>query len=338
MSPEPKTPEAGAIPVTVLTGFLGSGKTTLLNRVLGAADGRKYAVIVNEFGEIGIDADLLVEADEEFIEMNNGCVCCTVRGDLVRTLHQLLVSGKHFDAIIIETTGLADPGPVAQTFFMDRSLDGRVRLDSVVALADAHHIGAQLDAYEEAVEQIAFADLIVLNKIDTVDENALERTQARLRTLNPHAPVRRSERGRVPLSEIFDRHGFDLDRILADDPGFLASEEDHGVSDHHGHHHTPIDSVSFNFGTPFDLDKVDNWLQTLLAEKGRDILRAKGILHIAGEKRRLVFHAVHMMLEADYSGSWAADAKPVSKLVFIGRNLDKNALAHGLNQCTMADA
>jgi G3E family GTPase len=341
------------IPVTVLTGYLGAGKTTLLNRILSEDHGKRYAVIVNEFGEIGIDNDLIVGADEEVFEMNNGCVCCTVRGDLIRVLQGLMKrqasASRGFDAIIVETTGLADPGPVAQTFFVDDDVKARTRLDSVTTVVDAKHVGQRLADSREAREQIAFADQIVLNKTDLVSEAELAQTEARLRRLNPLAKIHRAERSNVPLDAILGRGGFDLARIVELEPEFLnpahgepghvhGEDCDHDHHDHgHEHHdHThddDIKGVALIANKPLDANRVSRWLNELLAVKGPDILRAKGILDVAGEERRLVFQAVHMILEGDFQRPWTAKDTRESRMVFIGRDLDEAALREGFLAC-----
>ena len=319
------------IPVTVLTGYLGAGKTTLLNRILAADHGRRYAVIVNEFGAIGIDHDLIVAADEELFEMSNGCVCCTVRGDLIRTLHALLArnagSPRPFDAILVETTGLADPGPVAQTFFVDDFAQARTMLDSVTTVVDARHIRARLADSREAGEQVAFADQIVLNKTDLVGADELADIEARLRALNPLAPIHRAQRANVALDDVLGRGGFDLDRITALEPGFL----DGAAHDHD--HDTDIRSVALTAERPMDGDKVSRWLADLCATRGQDILRAKGIVDVAGEDRRLVFQAVHMLLDGDLQRAWRAGETRHSRAVFIGRHLDAAALRAQFEAC-----
>lgn len=330
------------IPVTVLTGYLGAGKTTLLNRILSEDHGRRYAVIVNEFGEAGIDGDLVLKTDEDLFEMNNGCVCCTVRGDLIRTLHGLLSRRGGFDAIVIETTGLADPGPVAQTFFVDGTLQARVCLDSVTTLVDARHIVARLADSREAAEQIAFADQIVLNKTDLVSGGELGAIEARLRVLNPLAPIHRAERANVELDAVLGRGGFDLDRIVDLEPDFLAPP--HGEPGHahdancaHDHaHDASIASVSLRSDRPMDAGRIGAWLEDLMAARGQDILRAKGIIHVGGDERRLVFQAVHMMLEGDFQRDWDAGEERCSRLVFIGRNLDAAGLRAGFESCAVA--
>ena len=335
-------------PVTVLTGYLGAGKTTLLNRILSEDHGKRYAVIVNEFGEIGIDNDLIVGSDEEVYEMNNGCVCCTVRGDLIRVVSGLMKrqgSGKGFDAIVIETTGLADPAPVAQTFFMDDDVRAKTKLDSVTTVVDARHVLLRLEDSKEAREQVAFADQIVLNKTDLVDEAELRHVETVLRRLNPLAPIHRATRSNVPLDTVLGRGGFDLDRILELEPEFLNPphgeaghvhdedcEHDH---DHHDHGHVldDIKGVSLRLDRPIDGEKVTRWLNETLQAQGPDILRAKGILDVKGEERRLVFQAVHMLLEGDFQRAWREDEPRYSRMVFIGRNLDEAALRRGFEAC-----
>ena len=345
------------IPVTVLTGYLGAGKTTLLNRILSEDHGQRYAVIVNEFGEIGIDGELVVGADEEVFEMNNGCVCCTVRGDLIRVLHGLMKrqasATRGFDAIIIETTGLADPGPVAQTFFVDEEVKGKARLDSVTTVVDAKHVLLSLSESREAREQIAFADQIVLNKTDLASEDELRIIEARLRRLNPLAMIHRAVRSQVELSAVLGRGGFDLQRIIALEPQFLnpahgeaghvhGDDCDHQGHDHHGHDHhghgerlhdDDIKGVSLRLEKPVDGVRMTRWLNELLAAQGPDILRAKGIINVAGEPRRLVFQAVHMMLEGDLQRPWGEGEARESRMVFIGRNLDEAKLRAGFEAC-----
>jgi G3E family GTPase len=331
-------PDEERIPVTVLTGYLGAGKTTLLNRILSEDHGRRYAVKVNEFGEIGIDGELVLNSSEELFEMNNGCICCTVRGDLVRTLHSLLAKAGELDAIVVETTGLADPAPVAQTFLVDRTLQARAMLDSVTTLVDARHIGARLADSREAAEQIAFADVIVLNKTDLVGDEELEQIEERLRALNPHAPIHRAERADIALDKVLGRGGFDLDRIDAPDAG-ACSEPGHVHDEHcgHGHHHHEHDgdihSVSLSSETPMVASRIGDWLEKLLTEQGQDILRAKGVIDIEGDDRRLVFQAVHMMLEGDFQRPWAEGERRRSRLVFIGRKLNREALQAGFDAC-----
>ncbi len=339
------------IPVTVLTGYLGAGKTTLLNRILSEDHGKRYAVIVNEFGEIGIDGQLVVGADEEVFEMNNGCVCCTVRGDLIRVVQGLMKrqasAGRGFDAIVVETTGLADPGPVAQTFFVDADVRSRTKLDSVTTVVDAKHVMATLDDSREAREQIAFADQIVLNKTDLVSDGELIDVEARLRRLNPLAPIHRAQRSNVPLETVLGRGGFDLERITALEPEFLNPahgeeghvhdedcDHDHEGHEHHDHvHDDGIKGVSLVATRPLDANKVSRWLNELLQTRGPDILRAKGIIDVAGEERRLVFQAVHMILEGDFQRPWSEKDTRESRMVFICRDLDEAVLRAGFEGC-----
>jgi len=348
-------------PVTVLTGYLGAGKTTLLNRILSEDHGKKYAVIVNEFGEVGIDNDLIVGADEEVFEMNNGCVCCTVRGDLIRVLSGLMKRKGGFDGIIVETTGLADPAPVAQTFFVDDDVRARTELDSVTTVVDAKHLPLRLKDSKEAAEQIAFADQIILNKTDLVSEADLAEVEKAIRTLNPMAPIRRAQRSNVPLDAILGRHAFDLARVTELQPDFLNPahgeaghvhdehcdhehhhhDHDHDHDHDHGHIHdhvaeSGISSISLTSDKPIDGNKVTAWLNNVLQTQGVDILRAKGILDVKGEERRLVFQAVHMILEGDFQGPWKASDNRYSRLVFIGRNLDEAGLRAGFESCIAA--
>jgi G3E family GTPase len=347
-------------PVTVLTGYLGAGKTTLLNRILSEDHGRRYAVIVNEFGEVGIDNDLIVGADEEVFEMNNGCVCCTVRGDLIRVLSGLMKRKGGFDAIIVETTGLADPGPVAQTFFVDEDVRAKTELDSVTTVVDAKHLLLRLKDSREAVEQVAFADQIILNKTDLVTEAELAEVERAIRRLNPIVPIRRAQRSNVPLETILGQHAFDLARITDLKPQFLNPahgedghvhdehcDHDHGHDHHHhdhDHHHhahdhvaeSGIASVSLTARRPIDGQRVTAWLNNVLQTQGADILRAKGILDVKGEDRRLVFQAVHMILEGDFQGEWKSTDDRYSRLVFIGRDLNEAALRAGFENCIAA--
>jgi G3E family GTPase len=330
------------IPVTVLTGYLGAGKTTLLNRILSEPHGKKYAVIVNEFGEIGIDNDLVVGADEEVFEMNNGCVCCTVRGDLIRIIDGLMKRKGKFDAIIVETTGLADPAPVAQTFFVDQDVSERTRLDAVVTVADAKWLTQRLKDAPEAKNQIAFADVIVLNKTDLVSEDELKEVEERIRAINPYAIVHRAQRSQVPLEAVLGRNAFDLERILEIEPAFLEEgdghDHDHGHGHHHHgglHHHHDEDVQSIAFRIPGDVDpnRFMPWINDLTQREGPKILRSKGILAFKGEPRRFVFQGVHMILDGDLQRDWKPGEKRESKVVFIGRDLDTEAIRRGFEAC-----
>ncbi len=332
------------IPVTVLTGDLGAGKTTLLNRILSDAHGRRYAVLVNEFGEIGIDNDLIVGAGQGLFELANGCVCCSVRGDLVRTLHGLLASRPAIDAILVETTGLADPTPVAQTFLDDDILQVETELDSVTTVVDAKHILARLTDSREAAAQVAFADHIVLNKTDLVSAEALSAIEARLGALNPMASIRRAQRCDVDPATILDHGGFTLERIAALTHGATASAScpDHHLPGHlghpHDHHHDHgITSVSLSTPAPIDADRFTRWLNELVADRGVDILRAKGIVAIAGDDRRLVLQVVQSLLEGDFQRPWLSDEPRLSRLIFIGRRLDAAELERGLMACAVAE-
>jgi G3E family GTPase len=325
------------IPVTVLTGYLGAGKTTLLNKILSDPKGKRYAVIVNEFGEIGIDNDLIIDADEEIFELNNGCVCCSVRGDLIRILATLFKRRTSFDGIIIETTGLADPAPVAQTFFADDDVRHRAKLDAIVTVVDAVHVLARLEDSQEAVEQIAFADVIVLNKSGDVSADQLRAVQVAIKSINKLAPIKLANRCDIELDTILDLGAFSLDRALNLDPHFLpepkASHDgghDHGHHHHHDHepHYAGIDAIALKADSPLDEAKFDAWLSELVGLRGGDILRLKGILEFSGDDRRYIIQGVHMMLEGDYQGQWPKDLVRQSRFVVIGRNLDSVGVRH----------
>jgi G3E family GTPase len=313
------------IPVTVLTGYLGAGKTTLLNRILTEPHGKKFAVIVNEFGEVGIDADLVVNADEEVFEMNNGCVCCTVRGDLIRIIDGLLRKRGRFDGILVETTGLADPAPVAQTFFMDDNVGDKAALDAVIAVADAKWLKDRLKDAPEARNQIAFADVILLNKADLVSPEDLRDVELRIRAINPYARVHRTTRCDVAIDRVLGQGAFDLDRILALEPEFLSA-------DLHTHDED-VQALSFAIDRPLDPEKFFPWMQQLVATQGPNILRSKGILAFKDDPQRFVFQGVHMVLDGDHQRDWRPEEKRESRLVFIGRELDAAALRQGFEAC-----
>ena len=334
------------IPVTVLTGYLGAGKTTLLNRILSEPHGRRYAVIVNEFGEIGIDNELVVGADEEVFEMNNGCICCTVRGDLIRIIEGLMKRKGTFDAIIVETTGLADPAPVAQTFFVDPDVQNLARLDAVVTVADAKWLAARLRDAPEAKNQIAFADVIVLNKTDLVSPAELREVEARIRAINPYAKLHRAQRCDVAIADLLERKAFDLDRIMEIEPEFLhVDDHDHDHADHdHDHHHAHGDglkhyhdehmqSISLRLDGDVDPDKFMPWITELTQTQGPNILRCKGIVAFSGEPRRFVFQGVHMMLDGEPQREWRPEETRDSKVVFIGRDLKEEDIRKGFLAC-----
>ena len=335
------------IPVTVLTGYLGAGKTTLLNRILSEPHGQKFAVIVNEFGEIGIDNDLVVGADEEVFEMNNGCICCTVRGDLIRIIDGLMRRKGKFDAIIVETTGLADPAPVAQTFFVDENVGKKAKLDAVVTVADAKYLKDRLRDAPEAKNQIAFADVILINKTDLVSEHDLREVEARIRGINPYAKLHRTERCAIPLAEVLGRNAFDLDRILDIEPAFLEAgddhdhhhDHDHGHDHHHDHgglkhyHDEDMQSFSIKTETPLNPDKFFPWIQNLVAQEGQKILRCKGILSFKDDPERFVFQGVHMILDGDHQRPWQDGETRLSRAVFIGRDMPEEMIRKGFAEC-----
>lgn len=317
------------IPVTVVTGYLGAGKTTLINHLLRQEGVGKLAVIVNEFGEVGLDGALIESGEEELFELSSGCICCVVRGDLIRTLRSLTEGRPDLDGIVIETTGLANPGPVIQTFFADQLLAARLELDAVVTVADALHLPAQLEASEDAVDQLALASVILLNKSDdAADVAAIE---ARIRALNPFAPIHRITRGRAAPALFIGTHGFELERV----PERLAALPPEDLDHHHHHHHGAdgISSVTVSTDRPLDAARLESWLTDYLSVHGPSILRTKGIVHAAGEHRKLVIQAVHMLLEGDLTSPWEGPGPHRSHMVFIGRNLDETALREGVLAC-----
>ncbi|MGQ2906237.1 MAG: CobW family GTP-binding protein [Neoaquamicrobium sediminum] len=313
-------------PVTVLTGYLGAGKTTLLNRILSEQHGKKYAVIVNEFGEVGIDNDLIVDADEEVFEMNNGCICCTVRGDLIRIIDSLMRRRDRFDAILVETTGLADPAPVAQTFFVDEDVRSKTKLDAIVTVVDAKHLLGEIDHAHEAQEQLAFADIVILNKTDLVTAEELKGVEARIRKINPTAAIKHSTRCDVPLDQVLDRGAFDLDRVLEIEPDFLEGHHDHDHDEH-------VTSFSLVTHEPLDAQKFLHWVQQTTQHFGIDMLRMKGILAFKDDDERFVVQAVHMLLDGAHQRPWREDEKRISRLVFIGRGLPRDIIEAGFMKC-----
>jgi len=331
------------IPVTVLTGYLGAGKTTLLNRILSEPHGKKYAVIVNEFGEIGIDNDLVVGVDEEVFEMNNGCICCTVRGDLIRIIDGLLKRKGQFDGILVETTGLADPAPVAQTFFLDDTVSKHTALDAVVTVADAKWLKDRLKDAPEAKNQVGFADIILLNKIDLVSSGELRDIELRIRAINPYAKIHRTRRCDVAIKSLLGQGAFDLQRILEIEPEFLEGDHHHEHDrghDHYRHngglknyHDEEMQSLSIRSDKPLDPERFLPWINELVATEGPKILRCKGILSFKSDPQRFVLQGVHMVLDGNHQRDWKPDEKRESRLVFIGRELDAKAIENGFLAC-----
>ncbi|MGZ5202344.1 MAG: CobW family GTP-binding protein [Telluria sp.] len=343
------------IPTTILTGFLGAGKTTLLNRILREQHGLRIAVIENEFGQENIDNEILVqESSEQIVEMNNGCICCTIRGDLVVALSNLAekrAAGElDFDHVVIETTGLANPGPVAQTFFVDEAVGSAFLLDAIVTVVDARHGMQQLDEHEVAQRQVGFADKILLSKLDLVSAGELDELKARIRRINPRAPISTSDFGSAPISEVLDLRGFNLNDKLEIDPAFLADEEEHEHEHgpdcghghahdehcghhHHAHHSDDIAAFVFKSERPFDALRLDEFLGGLVNVFGPRMLRYKGVLYMEGAERKVVFQGVHQMMGSDLGAKWGDDEARGSKMVFIGKNLPKDVFIHGLEQC-----
>ena len=344
------------VPATILTGFLGAGKTTLLNRILREPHGHRIAVIENEFGEENIDNEILVqESNEQIVEMSNGCICCTIRGDLVlalSTLAQKRNAGElSFDHVVIETTGLANPGPVAQTFFMDDEVASHFMLDAVITVVDARHAMQQLDEHEEAQRQVGFADRLLLSKTDLVNAGDVEALTARLKRINPRAPVKKVDFGQLPISDFLDLRGFNLNDKIEIDPDFLAEEEhdhehhecgahcghDHAHEHHHGHKHSShaddIAAFVFRSERPFDTARLDEFLGSIVQVFGPRMLRYKGVLWMEGADRKVVFQGVHQMMGTDIGAKWADGEARGSKMVFIGKNLPEETFIRGLEQC-----
>ncbi|HJV87243.1 MAG TPA: GTP-binding protein [Noviherbaspirillum sp.] len=344
------------VPATILTGFLGAGKTTLLNRILREPHGHKIAVIENEFGQENIDNEILVqESNEQIVEMSNGCVCCTVRGDLILALGALAqkrdAGELSFDHIVIETTGLANPGPVAQTFFMDDEVASHYMLDAIITVVDARHAMQQLDEHEEAQRQVGFADKLLLSKTDLVSSDEVDTLVARLKRINPRAPVSKADFGQVPIGEVFDLRGFNLNDKLEIDPDFLAAEEhehghhecgehcghEHGHHEHHDHHHSrhsdDIAAFVFRSDRPFDTARLDEFLGGLVQVFGPRMMRYKGVLWMDGADRKVLFQGVHQMMGTDIGAKWPEDEPRGSKMVFIGKNLPAETFIRGLEQC-----
>jgi G3E family GTPase len=342
----------GLIPATILTGFLGSGKTTLLKRVLSESHGQKIAVIENEFGSENIDNDILVQdSREEIIQLNNGCVCCSIREDLRTTLSDLAEKKRKgeldFDRVVIETTGLADPGPVAQTFFMDDEIAESYLLDSILTLVDAKHADGQLDTRQEARRQVGFADQIFISKSDLVPQDEVEALVHRLKHMNPRAPQRQVHFGEVPIAEVFDLRGFNLNAKLDIDPEFLSADGGHEHHDHdhdhehgehcdHPHHHHHDDDVKsfvFHADRPLNPAKLEDFLGAIVQVYGPKMLRYKGVLHMQGSERKVIFQGVHQLMGSDLGPKWAPGEKKASKMVFIGIDLPREILLQGLEQC-----
>jgi G3E family GTPase len=325
------TPETnGLIPVTILTGFLGAGKTTLLNRILTEQHGEKIAVIENEFGESGIDNDILVkDKDEQIVEMNNGCICCSVRGDLVRILGDLGKKRKRgelrFDRVIIETTGLANPGPVAQTFFMDEAIHDQYLLDAVVTVVDAKHADKQLDEHDEARRQVGFADRILMSKTDLVDDAKVEALTKRLRQMNPRAHQKKVHFGEADIKDLLDIRGFNLNAALELDPDFLTS-------DYH-EHDDEVTSFVWKDPRPMQMEKIETFLSLMVQNYGEDLLRYKGVLNVQGEPRRMIFQGVHMLMGGTPGKPWEAGEARESVMVFIGRKIPRRLFEEGLAYC-----
>jgi G3E family GTPase len=323
------------LPVTVITGYLGSGKTTLVNHILTANHGKRIAVIENEFGEVGIDDALVIDAEEEIFEMNNGCICCTVRGDLIRILGNLMKRKDKFDYILVETTGLADPAPVAQTFFVDDEVRSQLKLDAIVTVVDAKHLIQHLDdekeegVENEAIEQLAFADRVLLNKVDLVTDVERKEVIRRIRLINANAEIIPTTMSHVDLDRVLGVGAFDLSKVLEMEPEFLLDSEHQ--------HDQSITSVGIDCEGEVSVQKINEWLGWLLGERGTDIFRMKGILNMWGDNRRFVFQGVHMLFDGNPGQPWAEGEVRRNRMVFIGRNLDRKELQERFNSCLVTE-
>jgi G3E family GTPase len=312
------------IPATVLTGYLGSGKTTILNHMLAGQHGKRIAIIINEFGEVGIDGQLVVRSEEDVLELSNGCICCTIRGDLIRTVDSLLSNDRSFDHLVIETTGLADPAPIIQSFVLEQTLSGRLELDAIVTVVDSRHITTQL-ASEQAREQIAFADVVLINKTDLVSEPELATISKKIRMLNPLARIHFTRMGQIDLSAVLSVKAFDLKNLLRLDPRLL--------DDTSHQHDEDISCVAISEPGITDDGDLMRWLNRLVQAQGRDLLRIKGVINLEGEDRRFVFHGVHMTLDGRPGKPWQLNEPRMNQVVFIGRNLDRETLRLGFAAC-----
>ncbi len=330
-------PSQKTIPVTILTGYLGSGKTTLLNRILTEEHGKRIAVIENEFGEVGIDNDLVIHSEEEIFEMNNGCICCTVRGDLIRILERLLKRRDKFDRILIETTGLADPSPVAQTFLLDEDLAAHFTVDAIITVVDSFHLLQHLDHNSpEAARQIAFADAIILNKVDLVSSEQIEAVEKRVHSINPTAPIHRTSKSEVDLTKVLDIQGFDLARAAELDSAFdLTPKEEHSGHHHHHVHESGVTSVGIELNGPIHIERFQAWMQVIIMNMAESLYRYKGVLYSHSSDQRFIFQGIHMLYEGRYDRPWRADETKINRFVFIGKNLPREVLTAGFNACLL---